>query len=81
MSEKLSAYMGGADGWIYVRKLLSKKKDGSRRGGYQGNTKECAQAMEIDWMTRREMTQAIPPAYTEYIGRELLAQLKQRQEG
>jgi DNA (cytosine-5)-methyltransferase 1 len=34
--------------------------------------KEAAAAMKIDWMTRDEMCQAIPPDYTEYIGRELL---------
>lgn len=32
-------------------------------------------AMGIDWMTLRELTEAIPPAYTEHIGRQLLAQL------
>jgi len=34
------------------------------------------EAMGIDWMNWRELTQAIPPAYTELIGHQLLAQLK-----
>ena len=32
----------------------------------------CA-AMGIDWMTNDELVEAIPPAYTEHIGRQLLA--------
>ena len=32
-------------------------------------------AMGIDWMNRGELAQAIPPAYTEHVGRSLLAQL------
>lgn len=30
-------------------------------------------AMGIDWMTRDELREAIPPAYTEWIGRQLLS--------
>jgi DNA (cytosine-5)-methyltransferase 1 len=33
------------------------------------------QAMGIDWMTLPELSEAIPPAYTEHIGRQLLAHL------
>ncbi len=33
-------------------------------------------AMGIDWMNRGELSQAIPPRYTEYIGKQLLEQLR-----
>ena len=33
--------------------------------------KEGQAAMGIDWMEWKELTQAIPPAYTEYIGKQL----------
>lgn len=39
---------------------------------------ERRQAMGIDWMARDELDQAIPPAYTEWIGRHLMQALRQR---
>ena len=34
------------------------------------------EAMGIDWMTRDELAESIPPAYTEYIGEQLLEHLR-----
>lgn len=33
--------------------------------------KDASIAMDIDWMTRDELNQAIPPAYTEWLGKEI----------
>jgi len=33
-------------------------------------------AMGIDWMNRDELSQAIPPAYTEFIGKQLMRHLE-----
>lgn len=41
-------------------------------GVRKGNIAECRAAMGIDWMVRRELTQAIPPAYSEYLARFFL---------
>jgi DNA (cytosine-5)-methyltransferase 1 len=40
--------------------------------GNGGGVHEWPAAMGIDWMTRHELAEAIPPAYTEFIGRQLL---------
>lgn len=49
-----------------------------RGGKLQGRVAEWKVAMGIDWMTRREMSQAIPPAYTRWIGRILYHAWRQR---
>lgn len=40
--------------------------------GGQFKKADGVRALGIDWMTKAELAQAIPPAYTEYLGRQLL---------
>lgn len=45
-------------------------------GGGKGSVEEWQEAMGIDWTTDRfELREAIPPAYTEFIGRQLIAHI------
>ena len=44
--------------------------------GNAGGKHEWPVAMGIDWMTNDEMAEAVPPAYTEHIGQQLLAQVQ-----
>jgi DNA (cytosine-5)-methyltransferase 1 len=44
--------------------------------GHFSDVPEARRRMGIDWMTQGELAQAIPPAYTEHIGRALLAAIE-----
>jgi DNA (cytosine-5)-methyltransferase 1 len=65
---------------------FSLKGRGPSRNGYSnpcghasvaGEKKLWAQSLEIDWMTAKELAQAIPPAYTEWVGKQLMEHLKE----
>lgn len=38
---------------------------------YEYSAEECRQAADLPWMTRKEMDEAIPPAYSEFIAKSL----------
>ena len=53
----------------------------SRRSGQhrrENSAAECRQAMQTDWMTRAEMDEAIPPAYTRFIGPHMMRAIWER---
>lgn len=39
---------------------------------YTGNVREREEALKIDWMYAKEMSQAIPPIYTEFLGKQAM---------
>lgn len=47
------------------------------KGGGKGSVQEMQEAMGIDWTdVHEELTEAIPPAYTEFIGHQLMEHLE-----
>jgi DNA (cytosine-5)-methyltransferase 1 len=61
-----------------ARRRTPEDRDRKRRGGYTPALPVRAALLGIDWMNTRdehELAQAIPPAYTEWLGREALAEL------
>jgi DNA (cytosine-5)-methyltransferase 1 len=50
--------------------------DGHNRSPKTRDLAEAQAAMGIDWMPWKPLAQAIPPAYTEYLGLQLVEQLK-----
>jgi DNA (cytosine-5)-methyltransferase 1 len=63
LGSRATAYLAGS-GRTHYRPELATLEEGRA-------------AMGIDWMNRYELSEAIPPAYTEFLGRQLLTALAQ----
>lgn len=49
-----------------------------RRGGYIPHINVIKELLGIDWMTKRELSQSIPPKFTEWVGGQLMDHLIRR---
>jgi DNA (cytosine-5)-methyltransferase 1 len=66
--QKIGVYGDGGGG---------SRTSAAKGGGYKGHPEESREAMGIDWMrNRKDLSDSIPPAYTEHIGRQLLDALE-----
>lgn len=63
-------------GWRHGREYAGDYVAAYGKGGGKGEAWEIAHAMKIDWMTDRfDLCEAIPPAFSEYIGRAFLSEM------
>jgi DNA (cytosine-5)-methyltransferase 1 len=52
------------------------RRDNGGGRPYKGTADHVRQIMRMPWATKAECNEAIPPAYTEYVGRQLLAHIQ-----
>lgn len=54
------------------------RRSAANGGRFEYTVQDCRDAAQIPWMTRAEIDEAIPPAYTEWVGRQLMKHLEAR---
>jgi DNA (cytosine-5)-methyltransferase 1 len=68
---EIRAYYGKKGWLVWTPGAAAVQKQG-RKPILRGRVEQAAEDMGIDWMTWDELREAIPPAYTEFIGEQLL---------
>lgn len=61
----------GIYGQKHDGRRLWTRKDGTEQRAPK-NLEDARKAMGIDWMEWRELAESIPPAYTEYVGKQII---------
>lgn len=59
---------GACGGWSPAHRDSPK-----RRGGYVPHTDVCRALLGVDWTTKHELSQVVPPVFTEFLGHQLMA--------
>lgn len=80
-----NVWLMGAGGCVHDARLVGgvygggpmQRNRSEKRGGYTPHWSVQARLLDIDWMKHKELTQAIPPAYTEWIGSQLIRHLSE----
>jgi DNA (cytosine-5)-methyltransferase 1 len=70
--DKRKAHFGKTDEWKDFVQVT---------GGGNCTLAAAREAMGIDWMNKGEINESIPPAYTQFVGRELLRHLSSGEQG
>lgn len=68
--QEIRGYYGRNYGPALVSKDAIQRR--GRKPLYRGTVAQGAEDMGIDWMEWDELRESIPPAYTEWIGKQLL---------
>lgn len=77
--QPVKAKINGYDKLVQIPVLCTGGGDGkrSKRKTHRprGKVEDIRWAMQIDWMIQKELTEAIPPAYTQWLGKRIMESL------
>ena len=77
--QEIRAYYG-KPGWLAWEPRGAQVQKVGRKPLLRGSVEQAPADMGIDWMTWDELREAIPQAYTEYVGQQLLAHITTSEE-
>lgn len=67
--DKRKAHYGKTDEWVHYVQV---------NGGGNCTVMAARDAMGIDWMTKKEINEAIPPAYAKHVGKALMKRIRNK---